>query len=131
LQLGLSVDGSVPTRSAQSADWGAICYDILGAFPDNIYNGQIDMKWLQKTLPVLGDDLTEVQRVRYARGAAGELSLGSAALATLYWETCQITKPNKIKIGGRLALLQSWAQFRFSFLCLRVDHPYTFPFVTR
>ncbi|MBA0874025.1 hypothetical protein Goshw_010488, partial [Gossypium schwendimanii] len=43
LQLGLSVDGSVPTRSAQSADWGAICYNLLGAFPDNIYRGQIDM----------------------------------------------------------------------------------------
>ncbi|MBA0874024.1 hypothetical protein Goshw_010488, partial [Gossypium schwendimanii] len=42
LQLGLSVDGSVPTRSAQSADWGAICYNLLGAFPDNIYRGQID-----------------------------------------------------------------------------------------
>ncbi|KAH1031148.1 hypothetical protein J1N35_043322 [Gossypium stocksii] len=37
LQLGLPVDGSVFTRSAQSVDWGAICYDLLGAISDNIY----------------------------------------------------------------------------------------------
>ncbi|MBA0797812.1 hypothetical protein Gohar_008474 [Gossypium harknessii] len=43
LQLGLPVDGSVLTRSAQSTDWGAICYDILGTIPDIIYGGQIVM----------------------------------------------------------------------------------------
>ncbi|MBA0682042.1 hypothetical protein Goari_023799 [Gossypium aridum] len=31
LQLGLPVDESVLTGSVQSADWGAICYDLLGA----------------------------------------------------------------------------------------------------
>ncbi|MBA0865800.1 hypothetical protein Goshw_015486 [Gossypium schwendimanii] len=37
------MDGSVLTRSTQSADWGAICYDLLGAILDNIYGGQIKM----------------------------------------------------------------------------------------
>ncbi|MBA0764262.1 hypothetical protein Gotri_013624, partial [Gossypium trilobum] len=67
LQLGLSVDGSVLTGFAQSADWGAICYDLLGAIPDNIYGGQIDMSCLRETFSVPGDDSIEVQRVRYAR----------------------------------------------------------------
>ncbi|MFQ6621536.1 hypothetical protein Gotur_001543 [Gossypium turneri] len=37
LQLGLPVDRSVLTGSIQSVDTGAICYDLLGAIPDNIY----------------------------------------------------------------------------------------------
>ncbi|MBA0877713.1 hypothetical protein Goshw_006483 [Gossypium schwendimanii] len=52
LQLGLSVDGSVLTGSAQSADWGAICYDLLGVISDIIYGSWIDMGWLRETFPV-------------------------------------------------------------------------------
>ncbi|MFQ6665705.1 hypothetical protein Gotur_032332, partial [Gossypium turneri] len=63
--------------------------------------------------------------------AAGELSWGSAVLATLYLEMCGATLPNKVKIGGCLSLLQSWARFRFPFLRPRVDHPYTFSLITR
>ncbi|MBA0678435.1 hypothetical protein Goari_019782, partial [Gossypium aridum] len=37
LQLGLSMDRSVLTRSAQSVDWEVICYDRLGAIPNIIY----------------------------------------------------------------------------------------------
>ncbi|MFQ6651609.1 hypothetical protein Gotur_023867 [Gossypium turneri] len=44
---------------------------------------------------------------------------------------CGATRPNKVKIGGCLSLLQSWARFRFPFLHPRVDHPYTFPLITR
>ncbi|MFQ6649480.1 hypothetical protein Gotur_022438 [Gossypium turneri] len=62
--------------------------------------------------------------------AAGELSWGSAVLATLYREMCGATRLNKVKIGGCLSLLQSWARFRFLFLCPRVEHPYTFPLIT-
>ncbi|MBA0722746.1 hypothetical protein Golax_003397 [Gossypium laxum] len=65
--MRLPVDGSVLTGSAQSANWGAICYDLLGAILDIIYGGRIDMGWLRETLSVLRDDSTEVQRVRYAR----------------------------------------------------------------
>ncbi|MBA0873307.1 hypothetical protein Goshw_000641, partial [Gossypium schwendimanii] len=43
LQLGLLVDGSTLTGSAQFVDWGAIYYDLLGAILDNIYGGQIEM----------------------------------------------------------------------------------------
>ncbi|MBA0854897.1 hypothetical protein Goshw_006406 [Gossypium schwendimanii] len=39
LQLGLLVDGSALTGSVQSVDRGAVCYDILGVIPDNIYGG--------------------------------------------------------------------------------------------
>ncbi|MFQ6650056.1 hypothetical protein Gotur_022537 [Gossypium turneri] len=49
--------------------------------------------------------------------ATGELSWGSAILATLYREMCGATRPGRAKIGGCLSLLQSWAQFRFPFLC--------------
>ncbi|MBA0817964.1 hypothetical protein Gohar_021549 [Gossypium harknessii] len=43
LQLGLTVDGSTLIESVQSADWGAVCYDLLGAISDNIYGGRIEM----------------------------------------------------------------------------------------
>ncbi|MFQ6631573.1 hypothetical protein Gotur_009227 [Gossypium turneri] len=63
--------------------------------------------------------------------AAGEFSWGSAVLATLYRKMCGATRPRRAKIGGCLSLLQSWARFRFPFLRPRVDHPYTFPLITR
>ncbi|MBA0637803.1 hypothetical protein Godav_021969 [Gossypium davidsonii] len=44
---------------------------------------------------------------------------------------CRVTLPNKAKIGGFLSLLQSWARFHFLFLRLRVNHPYTFPLITK
>ncbi|KAK5784623.1 hypothetical protein PVK06_039149 [Gossypium arboreum] len=62
---------------------------------------------------------------------AGELSLGSALLATLYWEMCRTTQPRKIKIGGCILLLQSWAWYHLPFLRPRVNYPYTFSLVTR
>ncbi|KAG8487026.1 hypothetical protein CXB51_020704 [Gossypium anomalum] len=37
----------------------------------------------------------------------------------------------KKKIRSCLSLLQSWARFRFPFLRPRVNHPYTFPLITR
>ncbi|MBA0621854.1 hypothetical protein Godav_007441 [Gossypium davidsonii] len=41
------------------------------------------------------------------------------------------TPPTKAKIKGCLSLLQSWAQFLFPFLLPQVDHPHTFPLITR
>ncbi|KAK5772736.1 hypothetical protein PVK06_049030 [Gossypium arboreum] len=67
LQLRLSVDGSALTRSTQSADWGAVCYDLLGAIPDNIYGVRIEMGWLRDTFPEPENDSTKVERIRYAR----------------------------------------------------------------
>ncbi|KAG8488811.1 hypothetical protein CXB51_016813 [Gossypium anomalum] len=66
LQLGLSVDGSALTRSVQSADWGVVCYDLLGANPDNIYGGQIEMSWLRDTFLEPWNDSNKVERIRYA-----------------------------------------------------------------
>ena len=62
---------------------------------------------------------------------ADEFSWGSAVLATLYREMCGATRPNKAKIGGCLSLLLSWARFHFPFLRPQVDHPYTFPLITK
>ncbi|MBA0772095.1 hypothetical protein Gotri_007532, partial [Gossypium trilobum] len=62
LQFGLLVDGSVLTGSAQSTDWGAICYDLLGVISDIIYGSWMDMSWLRETFLVVGDDSTKVQR---------------------------------------------------------------------
>ncbi|KAK5831519.1 hypothetical protein PVK06_015317 [Gossypium arboreum] len=152
LQLELPVDGYAVTGSAYSAAWGAVCYELLGAIPDNINGGRIE----------LDNDSTELKRIRYARAyilemiggylmpdlsryrvhlrwllklvnfrAAGELSWGSVVLATLYREMCGATRPNKAKIGGCLSLLQLWARCRFPFLRPRMDHPYTFSLITR
>ncbi|KAG8501453.1 hypothetical protein CXB51_003792 [Gossypium anomalum] len=62
LQFGLPVDGSVLTGSTQSIDWGAICYDLLGAISYIIYRGWIDMGWLRDTFLESRDDSTEIQR---------------------------------------------------------------------
>ncbi|MFQ6639388.1 hypothetical protein Gotur_016361 [Gossypium turneri] len=43
LQLGLSMDGSALTESIQSIDWGAVCYNLLGAISNNIYRDGIEM----------------------------------------------------------------------------------------
>ncbi|MBA0748117.1 hypothetical protein Gogos_004969 [Gossypium gossypioides] len=67
LQLGLPVDGSVLTGSIQFADWGAICYDLLGANPDNIYGGRIEIGWLRDTFSKPVNDSNEVEIIRYAR----------------------------------------------------------------
>ncbi|MBA0876360.1 hypothetical protein Goshw_026531 [Gossypium schwendimanii] len=53
--------------------------------------------------------------------ATSDFSWGSVVLATLYREMCGATPPNKVKIGGFLSLLQSWARFHFSFLRLQVE----------
>ncbi|KAG8472875.1 hypothetical protein CXB51_034838 [Gossypium anomalum] len=162
LQLGLSVDGDAVTGSVHSADWGAVCYELLGAILDNINGGRIEIGWLRATFLEPDDDSTELKKIRYTRAyilqiiggylmpdlsrnlvhlrwllklvdfrAGGEFSWGSAVLATLYREMCGATRPNKAKIGGCLSLLQSWARFRFPFLRPQVDHPYTFPLITR
>ncbi|KAK5812747.1 hypothetical protein PVK06_028186 [Gossypium arboreum] len=39
LQLGLPIDGYTVIGSTQSADWGAVCYELLGVIPDNINGG--------------------------------------------------------------------------------------------
>ena len=162
LHLGLPVDGHPVTGSAQSSNWEAVCYELLGAVPDKMDGGKVQMGWLRATFPGLNENSTEFERIRYAQSyilqiiggylmadtsrsrvhlrwllklvdfrAAGELSWGSAVLATLYREMCGATKPRRAKIGGCLSLLQSWVRFRFPFLRPRVNHPYTFPLVTR
>ncbi|KAG8499277.1 hypothetical protein CXB51_005782 [Gossypium anomalum] len=135
------VDRYAVTGSASSTNWGAVCYELLSAIPDNINGGRIEMGWLRDTFLEPNNDSTELERIRYARAyilemigdfrAAGELSWGSAVLATLYKEMCKAMRLNKAKIGGCLSLLQSWARFRFPFLRYRVDHPYTFPLIKR
>ncbi|KAH1055782.1 hypothetical protein J1N35_033847 [Gossypium stocksii] len=65
LQLGLSVDGSILTKSVQFVNWGAICHDILGVILDNIYRGRIKMSWLRDIFPEPRNNSTEVERIRY------------------------------------------------------------------
>ncbi|KAG8488693.1 hypothetical protein CXB51_016652 [Gossypium anomalum] len=89
---------------------------IGGYLMPNLSRNLVHLRWLLKLVDFR---------------AADELSWGSAVLATLYKEMCEAKRPNKAKIGGCLSLLQSWARFHFPFLCPRVDHPYTFPLITR
>ncbi|KAG8492841.1 hypothetical protein CXB51_010076 [Gossypium anomalum] len=67
LQLGLSVDGYAVTGFASSTDWGAVWYELLGAIPDNINEGRIEIGWLRDTFLEPDNDLTELERIRYAR----------------------------------------------------------------
>ncbi|XP_012472417.1 protein MAIN-LIKE 2-like [Gossypium raimondii] len=67
LQLGLPVDGSALIGSVQSADWGAIYYDLLGAIPNTIYEGRVGMGWLRDTFPEQGNDSTELEKIQYVR----------------------------------------------------------------
>ncbi|MFQ6663965.1 hypothetical protein Gotur_031246, partial [Gossypium turneri] len=64
LQLGLPVDGYQVTGSVQSGDWGAVCYELLGAILEKINGGRIDMGWLRDTFPDPNDDSIEVERIR-------------------------------------------------------------------
>ncbi|KAG8498959.1 hypothetical protein CXB51_005307 [Gossypium anomalum] len=67
LQLGLPVDGCAVTGSASSTDWGAVCYKLLGAIPNKINGGRIEMGWLRGTFPEPNNDSTKLERIRYAR----------------------------------------------------------------
>ncbi|KAG8473372.1 hypothetical protein CXB51_035478 [Gossypium anomalum] len=65
--LGLPVDGYAVTGSVSSADWEAICYELLSAIPDKINGGLIEMGWLRDTFSDPDNDSTELERIRYAR----------------------------------------------------------------
>ncbi|KAG8499591.1 hypothetical protein CXB51_006213 [Gossypium anomalum] len=67
LQLGLPVDRDAVTGSVHSADWGAVCYELLGAIPDNVNGGRIEMGWLRDTFLEPDDDSIELEKIRYAR----------------------------------------------------------------
>ncbi|KAK5839121.1 hypothetical protein PVK06_007883 [Gossypium arboreum] len=67
LQMGLPMDRYAVTGSVSSTDLGAICYELLGAISDNINGGRIEMGWLRDTFPEPDNDLTELERIRYAR----------------------------------------------------------------
>ncbi|MBA0880370.1 hypothetical protein Goshw_000312 [Gossypium schwendimanii] len=67
LQLGLPMDRSALIGSVQFADRGAVCYDLLGAISDNIYEGRVEIGWLRDIFPEPRKDSTEVERIRYAR----------------------------------------------------------------
>ncbi|XP_052878380.1 protein MAINTENANCE OF MERISTEMS-like [Gossypium arboreum] len=132
LQLGLPVDGYAITGSASSTDWGAICYELLGAIPDKINGGRIEMGWLRYTFPEPDNDVTELERIRYAWAYILEIIGGYwmpdlsrnlihlrwllklvdfRAAGELSWGSAALygaTRPNKAKIGGCLSLLQSW-----------------------
>ncbi|MBA0763781.1 hypothetical protein Gotri_013190 [Gossypium trilobum] len=59
LQLWLPVEESVVTGSIQSADWGAVCGDILGATSEMIYGGRIEMAWIRKNFVRIVEDSTK------------------------------------------------------------------------
>ncbi|MBA0634166.1 hypothetical protein Godav_029487, partial [Gossypium davidsonii] len=60
-------DRSALIWSVQFADWGVVCYDLLCAIPDNIYEGRVEIGWLRDIFPEPRKDSTEVERIRYAR----------------------------------------------------------------
>ncbi|MFQ6657901.1 hypothetical protein Gotur_027379 [Gossypium turneri] len=88
------MDGSVLTEFVQSADCGAICYDLLGAIPDNI-NGAERIRYARAyiieiiegyLMPGLSQNLIHLRWLLKLVGfrTAGVLSWGSTVLAILY-----------------------------------------------
>ncbi|KAG8501045.1 hypothetical protein CXB51_003142 [Gossypium anomalum] len=76
LQVGLPLDGYAVTGFASSTDWEAMCYELLGAIPDKINGGRIEMGWLRDTFPEPNNDSTELERIRYARAYILEMIEG-------------------------------------------------------
>ncbi|XP_012483065.2 serine/threonine-protein phosphatase 7 long form homolog [Gossypium raimondii] len=62
---------------------------------------------------------------------ARSYSWGSAVLATLYRELCQVTELHVKDIGRCLILLQSWALYRMPFLASVSHQPYLYPLPLR
>ncbi|MFQ6652364.1 hypothetical protein Gotur_024265, partial [Gossypium turneri] len=46
---------------------GAVCYELLGAIPEKMDGGKIEMGWLCDTFPDPDEDSTEIERIRYTR----------------------------------------------------------------
>ncbi|KAG8490842.1 hypothetical protein CXB51_014052 [Gossypium anomalum] len=93
LLLGLPMDGSILIGFVQSADWGAICYNILSVIPYNIYGGRIKMGWLRDTFSEPRNDSTEVERIRYAQAyILNDWRLSDAEL---------VTKPCTSKVAAK------------------------------
>ncbi|MFQ6634636.1 hypothetical protein Gotur_010131 [Gossypium turneri] len=83
------------------------------------------MGWLWDTFPEPGNNLTEVERIRYARAYILQM-IGGYLMPDLSRNLVHLSQNR-----GCLSLLQSWAQFRFPFLRPRVNHdPYTFLLIT-
>ena len=57
------MDGYPVTGSAQSSDWPAVCYELLGAILDKMDGGKIEMGWLRDTFPDPNEDSTEIERI--------------------------------------------------------------------
>ncbi|MFQ6653123.1 hypothetical protein Gotur_024684, partial [Gossypium turneri] len=64
LQLGLPVDGQPVTGSAQSSNWEAVCYELLGVIPDKMDGGKVEMGWLRDTFPDPNTNSIEIERIR-------------------------------------------------------------------
>ena len=63
LQLGLPVDRHPVTGSAQSSNCEAVCYELLGAIPEKMEGGKVEMGWLRDTFPDPDEDSTEIERI--------------------------------------------------------------------
>ncbi|MFQ6637334.1 hypothetical protein Gotur_013821 [Gossypium turneri] len=73
LQLGLPVDGKPVTGTAQSSNWEAVCYELLGAIPDKM-EGAGEFSWGSAVLATLYREMCGATRPRRAK-IRGFLSL--------------------------------------------------------
>ncbi|MBA0850357.1 hypothetical protein Goshw_028700 [Gossypium schwendimanii] len=132
LQLRLPVDESVLTESVQSADWGAICYDLLSAIPNNIYGGRIEIGWLRDTFLESENDLTKVERIRYARAYILEI-IGDYLMLDLSQNLIHLRWLLKlVDFRARLPITTTiMGSVSLSILRPLVNYPYIFPLITR
>nr|KYP58575.1 Serine/threonine protein phosphatase 7 long form isogeny [Cajanus cajan] len=67
LLVGLPVDG-LPLLGYVSADWRALCEELLGIRPTEIKGGKIKLSWLEKNFTNVEDHVNDVEKLRrYAR----------------------------------------------------------------
>ncbi|XP_061371938.1 serine/threonine-protein phosphatase 7 long form homolog [Gastrolobium bilobum] len=127
--LGLLTDGRVVT-GATSTNWRVLCEEVLGHAPLVSEQSYEDVKlaYLDRHYAHWGAVAADAQQVifslsvvrcRYIAllagdfGDIGQYSLGSAVLAHLFRQRCELTDPRRSDMGGCHILLQIWAWTRF------------------
>ncbi|KAK5812457.1 serine/threonine-protein phosphatase 7 long form homolog [Gossypium arboreum] len=112
LDFGLPIDRDAVTGVSTIAEPTALCYNLLGASPDDTDFTFLELKftWLKANFQHLLVNATKEELMCPAR------AWGSVVLAMLYHELCRTIKPDAVDMGGCLILLQSWALYRMPFL---------------
>ncbi|MFQ6660227.1 hypothetical protein Gotur_028825, partial [Gossypium turneri] len=67
LQLDLSVNGDVVTRSVVSVDWSATYEQLLGKVLNKFRGSQIEMRWLEDSFQTIKASASDIEKEQFAR----------------------------------------------------------------